>query len=444
MKEIFSIKIDNSFKISTSARWIYVLALAIIGIISKYYGMININFSPMMMSVLIIVAVSYNLIPQYLSSHNYAKLKPRALSVITVCQLLLDIIIITIVIHYAGGIESISFIFYFFIIISASFIYKKWGVYLISLLCLLAYDTLIYAEYFQLLPHATRYPFSNQSLYSSSYVVILNTLTVSFVLIACGFFVGYLSNLRAQMEERAQAELKKRLEEKKSMEEIKSKFITVLTHQSRTPLNHIKLDLEALTEEGLTDKHLVYTEDAQIALERILVLFDRLLKMQDLEKHDKIARLEKIPMKPLVNKCIDELHFLAKRKKVDFSFSTADNVSMDCYGDPMLIHTVVEALVENAIDYSKPESIIEIKLCKKDDFIELSVKDEGLTINSADREKIFNKFFRTDEAIRTITDKSGLSLYLAKLIMEKHSGSIWCDSTPEGVTTFFISLHSAE
>jgi signal transduction histidine kinase len=433
---------DDAYKISSRARWIYVFALAVIGILSKYTGAVNINFSVLLMVGLFFSAAIYNIFPQYLLKHYFQK-NPVITKMMVLAQLLLDIMIITIVIHYAGGIESISFIFYFFIIISSSFVYRKWGVYLVSLMCLIGYNFLIYAEFFGLVSHVTRYPFSNQMLYASPDVVIINTLAVSFVLVAGGFFVGYLSSLKSVMEERAQKELRKRLEEKRSMEEIKSKFITVLTHQSRTPLNHIKLGLEALSEEGLTKKQSAYMEDSQIALERLIILFDRLLKMQDLEKPQKMVRKEKISMSALINKCIKELHFLAKRQNIKFDFINDTNEPMECLGDPMLIHTVVEALMENAVDYSQPGSSVEISLMRKEDDLVLSVKDHGLSIKNADREKIFNKFFRTDEAMRTITDKSGLSLYLAKLIIEKHNGRIWFDSKTDGDTIFYISLKYA-
>jgi len=280
-------KIFEANHTATQARWIYIALVFAIGVITKVSGVSNVKFPKQLVAGLFLLAIANNsfwyvfrwLRPE--KNHQNAQILYRT----TFLQYVVDLSITTIVIHFAGGIESISFIFFFFVIVSSSFIYGQGGVFAISLGAIFLYNALIYAEYFQLISTYPRYIFSDLTVHHSLDAVAVNTFTVSMVLLTTALFIGYLSRLRKMQEERILEEKDEKIRETKKTEEIRSRFITVLTHQLRTPLTHIKLALANFSESGevAAEPGQKLLADASFSVERILALVDRLVKIKDLE-----------------------------------------------------------------------------------------------------------------------------------------------------------------
>ena len=107
--------------------------------------------------------------------------------------------------------------------------------------------------------------------------------------------------------------------------------------------------------------------------------------------------------------------------------------------DEEKIRVVFQNLIENAIKYSDKGDKVFISLHAIDDGIEFSVKDTGIGISENEKDKIFNKFFRTDNAKTKDSIGSGLGLYTTKNIVERHNGKIRFESNTNG-TTFFVDL----
>jgi signal transduction histidine kinase len=121
------------------------------------------------------------------------------------------------------------------------------------------------------------------------------------------------------------------------------------------------------------------------------------------------------------------------------------DVGVFIFGDTRLVPLVVEALIQNAIDYGRENSTADILLKKGDDGnCQFSVSNEGIGIEEENRDKMFTQFYRTDKALRTETDKSGLSLFVANLIMKKHGGRMWFESAAGKTTTFFAEFPMAK
>ncbi|MFA5871615.1 MAG: HAMP domain-containing sensor histidine kinase [Parcubacteria group bacterium] len=423
------------------ARWIYVTLIFFVGLITKVSGVLNINFSFGLIISLVLLSIANNSF-WYLFVKRGILRSARAIKFMTFWQFLFDIVVVTIIINFAGGIESISFIFYFFVIIAASYVYDENGVYLISFLSLAIYDLLIFAEYNGWVMHYPRYVFSDPNLHTNIDVTLVNSFTISAVIIIAGFFIGYLSKQRRLKE-------KERLHEKdmgiaavKRTEEIRSRFITVLTHQFRTPLTHIKLALATLLEqkEEFRPEQFGWLEECWSASERSIMLVDKLVKIKDLESRHFTLSLEKFALNDIIDACVESLGFMAARKNMKIRWGAEREKKIFIEADRGLVTLVVETLIENAIDYGKDGSEASIKITEADGQVQLTVTNTGIGIEPSDRTKIFGRFFRSSKAMLLAANRSGLSLYLSRLVMRRHRGKIWFSSEPDRITTFFISL----
>jgi signal transduction histidine kinase len=97
-------------------------------------------------------------------------------------------------------------------------------------------------------------------------------------------------------------------------------------------------------------------------------------------------------------------------------------------------------LLENAIRYTPRTGTIQVSLTQKEHFVEVSIADSGIGIPEKQRANIFTKFFRADNAVKTVTDGTGLGLYVAKTIIERHHGSLRFESVEGKGTTFIVTL----
>jgi len=435
-------KLHNSYGITIKARWLYIAAMISVGFLTKIFGTANINFPISYMLLLVFAAAAYNLWPKILLE-KFKKLDEiKAVHYLAFFQFSLDLTVITAVIHYAGGIESISFIFYFFVIVSASFIYKRLGIYLIALLSAILYNLLIYAEYYGIIGHAIRYSGSEADLHLALDIVTINTFTISLVILISGFFFGYLSYLRASCEEAAEHEKELRIRDEAKTRDLRYKFVTVLTHQFRTPLTHIKLALSELigAKEKFSDYEYGLIENSWISLKRALIILERLTKTRDLEEAGRPIHKERVDLKEYIRKSLKDYSYAAKRKKIRMLSNHESLPDAYVYGSQFLINLLVDTLIENALDYGDEGTDVVINLSSDRENILLAVTDKGIHIKPGDTRKIFEKFYRTDEAMQKVTDKSGLSLYLAKLIVERHGGQIDLESKPDGETTFKLKM----
>lgn len=233
-----------------------------------------------------------------------------------------------------------------------------------------------------------------------------------------------------------------RFEEIKKM---KTDFISIASHQLRTPLTSIKLFMEILANEKdgeLNEKQREYVRDARESTERMIALVNNLLNVSRLEENK--LRIEPKPedLRYFVKDVIHGVMQLANEKGVKVDFKYPEEESFQVAIDRTLLHQVVHNILTNAIKYSSigRRGKIKIDLKKRKSDCLLSIKDNGIGISSEERKKIFEKFFRSDEAIKTHSEGTGLGLYVAKIIIESSGTDMWLKSQKGKGTTFYISI----
>ena len=230
----------------------------------------------------------------------------------------------------------------------------------------------------------------------------------------------------------------------REIDNMKSEFISVASHQLKTPLSGIKWFTELLLREKvgeLNEKQKDFINQIRISNERLVALVTDLLSVSHIETGRKFdIKKEKVNVCQIIERVIESSSQLATKRKVDIIQEKCFSTSMEINVDEEKIQQVFFNLITNALKYSRENTAIFVGAEPSEENIIFFVKDDGIGIEEKDFPKVFTKFYRGDNALKSETDGTGLGLYIAKAIIEAHGGSIWFDSKKDKGSTFYFSI----
>jgi signal transduction histidine kinase len=151
----------------------------------------------------------------------------------------------------------------------------------------------------------------------------------------------------------------------------------------------------------------------------------------------------KISLVSLVEETIDNFQALANMKNIKIKFEKP-KIDVEILADREKMKLALQNLVENAVNYSPAGGDVTISLDCDNMNLTFAIADKGIGIPKKQQGRIFTKFFRGDNAVRTETEGSGLGLFLTKNIIEKHGGKIWFETEEDRGSTFYFSLPLAK
>lgn len=217
-------------------------------------------------------------------------------------------------------------------------------------------------------------------------------------------------------------------------------FMMALTHELKTPIAVAKLNLETLQKRKLDEtqqQRLIHITIQEA--NRLNTLCNNMLLSSQIEADGYLVTREDNDLSELVNGCVQEFSMRFPDRVISYSISPGIFVA----GDRLLLEMAVNNLIENAIKYTARDSNIEVLLSEEKGKVILQVKDTGKGIPLAEKQVIFNKFYRIGNTATKAAKGTGLGLYLTKKIVEQHNGNISVtDNAPTGAI-FTIQLQSS-
>ncbi|WP_420322027.1 PAS domain S-box protein [Flagellimonas sp.] len=248
----------------------------------------------------------------------------------------------------------------------------------------------------------------------------------------------YTDKLERTVAERTQ-QLRKALEKEKELNELKTRFLSLVSHEFKTPLSSILTSTTLLSkyteseQQQRRDKHITTIKSKVKQLDTILTDF---LSIERLEAGKVKYNLEQFPLSKVVNQVVYDANLLLKSgQKINYPEGIDD---LTITFDEKIFELVLSNLVHNAIKYSPEDTIIDLQVIKNDSCLQLMVKDQGIGIPEKEQKFIFNRYFRANNAL--LNQGTGIGLNIVKQHLENLGGTISFTSKENRGSTFVIEL----
>ena len=225
-------------------------------------------------------------------------------------------------------------------------------------------------------------------------------------------------------------------EKLKALDKLKDEFVSLASHELRTPMTAIKSYLW-MTLQGdsgvLNEKQKLYIERAYSSVDRLIKLVNDMLNISRIESGRLTVEMQKVDMNKIVQEVIDEVNPRAAEIGVNVAIQPVPSLPL-VLADTDKIKEVLFNLIGNSLKFTPAGGNITISFVQKDEYIETKVKDTGSGISPENISKLFQKFGMLPESyvVNQTASGTGLGLYICRSIIELHKGKIWAASEGQG------------
>jgi len=230
----------------------------------------------------------------------------------------------------------------------------------------------------------------------------------------------------------------------KEVDKVKTEFVSLASHQLRTPLSTINWYTEMLLAGDvgkLSKDQKVYIEEIYAGNQRMVSLVNSLLNVSRLE-------LGTFSVDPKLMDVVEEIKMVIKEmapqiKAKKLLVKTLFKHKASIQADPTLLRIILHNLVNNAVKYTPAKGSVMILLQMNKDMLQFDITDTGYGIPKRQHERVFEKLFRADNVREKDTEGTGLGLYIIKEIVEQIGGKIWFESVINKGTSFHVQIPKA-
>jgi signal transduction histidine kinase len=351
-------------------------------------------------------------------------------------QIITDLIILTFILHYSGGIENPLILFYFFHLIIASSIFSTFQSYIYTLFALILAASMALLECFSIIPHYPLTGFVSHDLYKNVFYVF----GAGFIFACTSVMVVALSHMIIYRSIKTEETYVKTNIELENKDKLKNEYVLRVTHDIKGHIAAILSCLEVVRSKMTGPLNDVQEEFTTRAYERTELLSGFINDLLNLTKKrlKRDVEIEEFPLTDLITRVVKPLQILMQDKSIDFNMYLDKSVGM-ITGNPFTIEELYSNLLLNAVKYTPIKGHIELTVKARQNHIITEISDSGIGIPKEDLSKVFDEFYRASNVPKDIKSGSGLGLSIARQIVEDHKGKIWVTSEV-GVWTKFTFI----
>jgi PAS domain S-box-containing protein len=227
------------------------------------------------------------------------------------------------------------------------------------------------------------------------------------------------------------------------VDRMKSEFISLASHQLRTPLSAIKTYSHMLLDGYMGEVSPAQKESLATILgatNRMNELISTLLNITKIESGTIAISPGLLRVDKAAREVLDELALPAEERSIKVQFKTTGDASPSIRTDKLILKEILTNLVSNAIKYTPEGGMVKVTVRLRADDVLFHISDTGWGIPKHSQDQVFSKFFRGQNIVKRETTGTGLGLYLVKGLVEAIGGKIWFKSQEKSGTSFYVTL----
>ncbi|MBN1391264.1 MAG: HAMP domain-containing histidine kinase [Sedimentisphaerales bacterium] len=354
-------------------------------------------------------------------------------------QITADLVALTVLLHYSGGIENPIIIYFVFHMIIASILLSVRESYLQATFASLLIALLALLEYNGIIPHhclegfvACNYHTPQALFYVLGHVFIL--VTTLYIVVYMTSFIS--TQLRKQEEAYRQANILLRQKDR-----IKDEYVLRVTHDIKGHLAAIQSCLSVLANGivgKLSEQQADFAARAHDRTQKLTKFVRALLRLTEMRLSDKFE-MNPFSLKRTIAGAIESVKTKAEDKNITLSSSVVPSAEK-VFGNKFSVEETITNLLLNSIKYTPANGNVQVSAEDSGEMVLVEISDTGIGIPENEMDKVFQEVFRASNAKKIERDGTGLGLSIAKQTIERHGGKIWAESREDKWTKIKFTL----
>jgi signal transduction histidine kinase len=225
------------------------------------------------------------------------------------------------------------------------------------------------------------------------------------------------------------------------LDTLKDEFVSSVSHELRTPLTSISGYVELLLEDESVEERRNYLQIVERNADRLLGLVSDLLFAARMQDGRLELQQERVDLRELVADAVESARPRAESADVTLAVDADEVPAVN--GEPTRLAQLLDNLLSNAIKFTPGGGRVSVRLRAAAGTVRLEVSDTGIGMSAAERERLFERFYRAQSALERQIQGTGLGLYISRAIVDAHGGRIGVESEQGRGTTFVVDLPTA-
>ncbi len=417
---------------SIKLRWLAIVGYFAGTLIAKFllFFTIPYHFIWTTLALLLLINILYYAIQKVLDPISF-----MAELILLTAHIVVDLFFLTLLIHFSGGIENPIYLFYLFHVVLSSIVFPRKYPYLISTVVVLLFGLLLFSEYNAWIPHYSIY---DTNLYTNA-TAILITLTIFVVTV---YVTTYICLTFMQIYRHSKQVIDRQNTQLMVANKQRMQFFRYASHELKSPLIAIKSTIDSVLatfsdKMDPTSVHLL--QRASGRAQQMLEIIKDLLELSRPRAMMVEDSWEKVEVERVLDEVVVQEAVYAKEKNVNI-VREVDLKQQTILMAKTDLEKIMRNLINNAVRYTPEGGEVKVFVASNDNELIIRVQDTGIGIAEKDLSRIFNEFYRSENAKKMVNFGTGLGLSLVKQIVESYGGTINVRSKIQQGSTFEVRL----